>query len=53
MWRVVSVVCGAVIVMAGAVTRASATFVNDALQLGPTLVRQVYPDAAEILGPHM
>ncbi len=24
-----------------------------ALQLGPTLVRQVYPDAAQILGPHM
>jgi len=23
-----------------------------ALQLGPTLVRQVYPDAAQILGPH-
>ena len=24
-----------------------------ALQLGPTLVRQVYPDAAQILGPHV
>ena len=24
-----------------------------ALQLGPTLVRQVYPDAVQILGPHM
>ena len=24
-----------------------------ALQLGPTLVRQVYPDASEILGPHV
>lgn len=24
-----------------------------ALQLGPTLVRQVYPDASQILGPHV
>lgn len=24
-----------------------------ALQLGPTLVRQVYPDASQILGPQM
>jgi hypothetical protein len=24
-----------------------------ALRLGPTLVRQVYPDAAQILGPHV
>jgi hypothetical protein len=24
-----------------------------ALQLGPTLVRKVYPDAAQILGPHV
>jgi hypothetical protein len=24
-----------------------------ALQLGPTLVREVYPDASEILGPHV
>jgi hypothetical protein len=24
-----------------------------ALQLGPALVRQVYPDAAQILGPHV
>ncbi len=24
-----------------------------ALQLGPTLVRQVYPDASRILGPHV
>jgi hypothetical protein len=24
-----------------------------ALQLGPILVRQVYPDASQILGPHM
>ena len=24
-----------------------------ALRLGPTLVRQVYPDASQILGPHV
>jgi hypothetical protein len=24
-----------------------------ALQLGPTIVRQVYPDASQILGPHV
>ena len=24
-----------------------------ALQLGPTLVREVYPDASQILGPHV
>ena len=24
-----------------------------ALQFGPTLVRQVYPDASQILGPHV